>query len=409
MAPHAINSILGIHPMPSVCLYFQVHQPYRLRPFSFFEAGRSSNYFDKRLNSEIISRVAKKCYQPTGQSLLRAIRKHPGRFNLSFSISGTAIEQMRAWAPEALDTFRDLAATGQVELLAETYYHSLVSLTEDTAEFHKQVRDHIDLMACEFGITPRVFRNTELIYSDSIATKISELGLQGIFVEGIPEILGARTPHAVYRNYGDTLSLLPRNAELSDLLGFKLRNGGPNNSALKPDDFVRRIKEVAKSDDTIFIALDFETFGEHHQGDVGIVNFIEQAADLLLADSDWSFVTPSQAIASASSRDELSFPTVRSWADEARDITPWRGNEMQKAALKRLYSDEFRSLCDEDLWRYLQTSDHFYYMSNKGGPDGEVHSYFRPYESPYDAFICYMNVLRGASAVSLLQQPRSLA
>jgi alpha-amylase len=394
--------------MPSVCLYFQVHQPYRLRPFSFFEAGKSLDYFDSKLNSEIISRVAKRCYQPTGESFLRAIRKHPGRFNLSFSISGTAIEQMRAWTPKALDTFRDLTATGQVELLAETYYHSLVSLTEDKAEFHKQVRDHIDLMASEFGVVPRVFRNTELIHSDSIADSISELGLHGVFVEGIPEMLGARSPHAVYRNHGDTLSLLPRDAELSDLLGFKLRNGGPNNSALKPEDFVRRIKEIAKSDETIFVALDFETFGEHHQGDFGIVNFIELAADLLLSDSDWSFVTPSQAIARASSRDVLSFPTVRSWADVARDITPWQGNAMQKAALKRLYSDEFRSLCDENLWRYLQTSDHFYYMSNKGGPDGEVHSYFRPYESPYDAFICYMNVLQGASSVERTQKPRSL-
>jgi alpha-amylase len=253
-------------------------------------------------------------------------------------------------------------------------------------------------MVEEFGVTPRVFRNTELIHSDSIATQIGELGLQGVFVEGIPEILGARSPHAVYRDPAYKVGLLPRNAEISDLLGFKLRNGGPNNSPLKPADFVKRIKEVSKLEDTIFIALDFETFGEHHQGDAGIVNFIEIAADLLLTDSDWSFVAPSQAINRSRGADALSFPTTRSWADVARDISPWQGNAMQQAALMRLYSDEIRSLCDDNLWRYLQTSDHFYYMSNKSGPDGEVHNYFRPYESPYDAFIYYMNVLRGASS-----------
>jgi alpha-amylase len=387
-------------------LYFQVHQPHRLRHFSFFEAGKSNDYFDTKLNQEIISRVADRCYQPTSLSLLRAISKHKGRFNVSFSISGTAIEQMRRWKPEVLSVFQQLVETGCVELLAETYYHSLASLNEDSAEFHKQVSDHKALIESEFKVAPEIFRNTELIHSDIIAKRIREAGFKGAFVEGIPEMLRGGTVHAVYKASDSDLRLFPRDSELSDLLAFRLQNGGKGGGSLTPGEFVTELKRKASDHSVTFLALDFETFGEHHRSDVGACNFIERVADELLLDSSWHFVTPSQVIASYKPVSELSFPQARSWADQARDISPWQGNSMQIEALAKLYAAEFRSRCAPDLWGALQTSDHFYYMSTKGGADGDVHRYFSPFESPYDAFICYMNVLRGVGMDCLL--PTSL-
>ena len=387
--------------MPALCLYFQVHQPYRLRPFSFFEAGQRSDYMDEQLNREIMSRVASRCYITTGQSILRALTAHRGKFRAAFSFTGTAIEQMHEHAPEALTLLRQIVDTGAVEVLGETYHHSLASLGPDPHEFRQQVRLHTELMKREFGVVPRIFRNTELIYSDQIGEVLNQDGWRGVMVEGIPELLAGRPLHATYHASDSELRLLPRNSEISDLIAFRLHAGGIAGARLHPSDLVKRLDESADDRDVIFVCLDYETFGEHHQGDRGVCNFIEQLASELLTRRAWRFVTPSEARAEYPAVGELKFTEPRSWADTQRDLSPWQGNEMQRSAFARLYSGEIVEQCPQDLWRKLQTSDHFYYMSNKGGPDGIVHRYFSPFGSPYDAFITYMNVLRGIQQESV--------
>jgi alpha-amylase len=393
--------------MPALCLYFQVHQPYRLRPFSFFEVGAHDNFFDVTLNREIMQRVAARCYLPTGRSLIAALNKHGKKYEkissaklkLTFSITGTAIEQMREYAPQALSVFKELVGTGCVELLGETYYHSLAGLCADPSEFIEQVRLHSALIESEFGVVPRVFRNTELIFSDLIGAAIRSCGFAGAFVEGIPDVLAGRTPNALYRGAGSNLKLLPRNFKLSDLIAFKLLNGNPMGGRLSAADLVEQIKgavgAASPEEEVVFICLDYETFGEHHQGGAGVCDLIEQLADQLLRDPDWRFVTPSEVIEERIVSGELHFPSPRSWADTARDLSPWLGNQMQTKAFQEIYAEGVSHVWPKDLWRKLQTSDHLYYMSNKGGPDGVVHKYFRPFESPYDAFVAYMNVVRG--------------
>lgn len=385
--------------MPALCLYFQVHQPYRLRPFSFFEGGEGVEYFNTRLNREVMQRVASRCYIPTGLSLLGALRQHGERLRLTFSITGTAIEQMREYAPDALAVFRDIAATGSVELLGETYYHSLASLLPDRSEFCEQVQLHSELMEREFQMRPTVFRNTELIFSDSLGEVIEQCGFRGVFVEGVVERLAGRSPNAVYRAPNAELRLLPRNFWLSDLIAFRLHTGGVGGARLTATEFLKQLTSHADDDDVVILGLDYETFGEHYQGARGVCDFVEQLAGQLLEDPKWRFVTPSQLLEEQAPVGELSFPTMRSWADQSRDLSPWQGNQMQRSALEQLYSEPVRRQCARELWGRLQTSDHFYYMSNKGGPDGIVHQYFRPFDSPYDAFVTYMNVLRAIKQI----------
>jgi alpha-amylase len=387
--------------MPALCLYFQVHQPYRLRRVSFFEAGQHDNFFDVALNREIMQRVAARCYLPTGESLRAALKKYGGDLKLAFSITGTAIEQMRYYAPEALSVFKDLVDTGSVEVLGETYYHSLASLCSDPTEFIEQVRLHSDLIKSEFGLVPKIFRNTELIFSNSIGRVIQSCGFSGAFVEGVSDLLVGRTPNTLYRGEGSDLKLLPRNYKLSDLIAFRLLNGNAKGGRLSASDIVHQIKSGigvrSKEDQLVFICLDYETFGEHHQGESGICDLIEQLAEELLRDPEWRFVTPSQAIEQCVVSGELDFPKPRSWADTARDLSPWLGNQIQNKAFQAIYSEELFRVAPQELWRKLQTSDHLYYMSNKGGPDGVVHKYFSPFDSPYEAFVAYMNVVRGVS------------
>lgn len=387
--------------MPALCLYFQVHQPHRLRPFSFFEAGQRSDYIDERLNREIMARVASRCYIPTGTSILRALEAHKGKFRVAFSITGTAVEQMRDYAPEALELFRKIVGAGGVELLGETYHHSLAALLSDPREFREQVQLHAELMEREFNFDPRVFRNTELIYSNSIGDMLEQDGWRGVMVEGIPELLAGRSCHATYQKPNSKLRLLPRNSEVSDLVAFRLHAGGADGARLQPSDLVSHLEASVGEREVVFVCLDYETFGEHHQGDRGVCNFIEQLASELLVRPSWRFVTPSEAISEYPAVGELQFSEPRSWADTQRDLSPWQGNEMQRSAFRMLYSREIALQCRHDLWRKLQTSDHFYYMSNKGGPDGVVHRYFSPFGSPYDAFITYMNVLRGIQQESV--------
>lgn len=379
--------------MPSICLYFQVHQPFRLRQYSFFEKGQSSDYFDHKCNGEIMRRVAARCYEPANSILLRTIEALKGKLKVAFSITGTAIEQMKTSAPQALAGFKDLAKTGHVEFLAETYYHSLSSLY-DQEEFLTQVRMHSELMQREFAYKPTVFRNTELIYSDQIGHLIASMGYQGALAEGVDRILGWRSRNVPYRIVGEETRLLLRNYTLSDDIAFRFRSDEHEHGVLTAEHFARKLKERSSEGDVIGLFMDYETFGEHHHESSGILRFLRELPELVTRDDEFRFVLPSEVSESRSMPEELPFPDVTSWADEARDVTAWCGNAMQQGALRSIYEMAPKSEANIATWRQLQTSDHFYYMSTKSAGDGAVHSYFSPFESPYDAFISYMNVLR---------------
>ena len=390
--------------MPSVCFYFQVHQPYRLKRFSYFDIGTSQDYFDEDLNRSIMRRVAENCYIPANARILRCIEESHGEFKVAFSISGVAVEMMRAYAPEALESFRVLARTGCVEFLGETYYHSLAWLY-DKREFREQVRRHSNLIAEEFGSRPSVFRNTELIYNDELGKAVGDLGFAALLAEGAEDVLGWRSPNFMYKVPERGTKLLLKNFKLSDDIAFRFSSAthGESNT-LSPARFAQMLHELDGNAELVGLFLDYETFGEHHRQDDGILKFLSEAPAHILSRKGWKFVTPSDAAKYLHPVAELSVPRTTSWADTARDVSAWCGNKMQQAALDAIYNPK-KLLGGQDIysaslepmveiWRRLQTSDHFYYMSTKGDDDGAVHSYFSPFQSPYDAFIAYMNVLK---------------
>ncbi|MGK5084196.1 glycoside hydrolase family 57 protein [Bdellovibrionota bacterium FG-1] len=383
--------------MPSVCFYFQVHQPNRLKPYSFFKIGKEHHYFDDKANGEILRKVAQKCYLPTNRAMLNLIRRFEGRFRVAYSLTGIAIEQMKKFCPEVLDSFIELAQTGCVEFLAETYYHSLASIY-DEVEFEDQVKKHGALVQELFGQTPKVFRNTELIYSDRIGKKVAALGYQGMLAEGADDILDWRSPNFVYDSTTSGLRLLLKNYKLSDDVAFRFSNKGWAEFPLTAPKFADWVHRVSGNGDVINLFMDYETFGEHQWESTGIFQFLDHLPSEILKHSDWNFKTPSEVLASYPAVAPISFERVVSWADVNRDLTAWQGNQMQKSALQDIYEmgreiHQRNNPYALDLWRKLQTSDHFYYMCTKWFADGDVHAYFSPYKSPYEAFITYMNVL----------------
>ncbi len=400
--------------MPSVCFYFEVHQPYRVRSYDVFQIGRTHDYFNDALNGDLMRRVARKCYLPTNALLLDLIERHDGRFRVAFSFSGVAIEQMQLYAPEALESFQALVATGAVELLAETYYHSL-SVLYDLPEFREQVALHGRLMKSVFGITPTCFRNTELIYDDQIGRELAALGFRGVLAEGADDILDWRSPNFVYCAAPDDargLGLLLKNYRLSDDIAFRFSDRAWAHHPLTAEKFARWLHQVGEAQ-TVNLFLDYETFGEHQWADTGIFEFLEHLPSALLARTGWRFATPSETLARYPGAAPLSFPRTVSWADRERDLSAWRGNEMQTRALERIFllGERIKRRNNPTLlalWRKLTTSDHFYYMCTKWFSDGDVHAYFSPYESPYEAFINYMNVLSDLES-SLLAASRPTA
>jgi alpha-amylase len=387
--------------MPSVTFYFQVHQPFRLKPYTCFHVGRDHFYFDEQSNLEILTKVARKCYLPTNQAILRLIDRHQGRFKVAYSITGVAIEQMLQYNPEVLDSFVALAKTGCVEFLGETYYHSLASVF-DPAEFKLQVQQHASLMEMIFKQKPRVFRNTELICNNAIMDMVADMGYEGLITEGVDDILAWRSPNRLYSAPGRALKLLLKNYNFSDDIAFRFSNQSWAQYPLTPNKFARWLQDNTYQADTINLFMDYETFGEHQWEGSGIFEFLEQLPDEILRHPDWSFTTPTEAVRKYPSHGELSFPRTISWADAQRDLTAWQGNNMQNRALAQIYSlgAEIRGRNNPstlDLWRKLQTSDHFYYMCTKWFADGDVHAYFNPYRSPYEAFINYMNVINDFS------------
>jgi alpha-amylase len=382
--------------MASVCFYFQVHQPFRLRRYSVFDSA--ANYFDEFRNAEICRKVASKCYLPTNRVLLDLVRQYGRDFAVSFSITGVALEQFEHWAPEVIQSFQALVDTGRVELLAETYYHSL-SFLYSREEFREQVAAHSAKMAEVFGVRPTVFRNTELIYNNDLGHFIQGMGYQGVLAEGADHILGYRSPNFVYRPIGaDRISLLLKNYRLSDDIAFRFSDRGWAEWPLTAEKFAGWVNQVNGNGYVVNLFMDYETFGEHQWADSGIFNFLYHVPEHVLKHPDNNFMTPSQVVRTYAPVAELDIPHMISWADVERDLSAWLGNAMQSNALHELYrlEEAVKQKGDPQVlhdWRRLQTSDHFYYMCTKWFADGDVHKYFNPYESPYDSYINFMNVL----------------
>jgi alpha-amylase len=391
-------------------LYFQVHQPKRLSNLRFFDIGAGSTFFDDDLNGEIVQRIARECYLPANRLLLKLINRHP-EIKVAFSLSGVIIDQLEEFAPEVLDSFRALASTGSVEFLSETYYHSLACMMPGK-EFESQVAKHSEKMHELFGVRPSVFRNTELIYNDDIGRRISKFGFKGVVADGLERILGLRSANHVFSHPGSELKILLRNYRLSDDIAFRFREDG---KTLTTEKYLSWLNALPGNEQVVTLALDYETFGEHQKKDTGIFQFLETLLVSVARSKNLKMVTPTEAIEEIDSDSILDVPQFISWADNERDLSAWLGNDMQRDAFDSMLKLEYevKNLNDEnilDQWRNLQTSDHFYYMCTKKGSDGVVHNYFSPYQSPYQAFINFMNILTDFSMkLQVLNAGKSLS
>ena len=408
-------------PKKSICFYFEVHQPLRLNTFSYFDINKNKDYFDSS-NKEILNKVAKKCYFPTNKLILKLIKKYP-EFRCAYSLSGVFIDQCEMYKPDLLESFKELVASNKVEILSETYYHSLSYLYKKE-EFIDQILMHRKKIWQLFKKRPDVFRNTELIYSNKVAEYAKRLGFKAILSEGWEKYLNWRSPNFLYKAKPSILGpfnekmlinkrfreevdqdilLLLKNYKLSDDIAFRFSNKKWTSYPLTSEKYANWLQKAPG--ETINLFMDYETFGEHQWEDSGIFKFFEKLPEELKK-RNIGFRTPSETIKQLSVKDTISVPTLLSWADFERDISAWNDNKMQKEALKKVYelaplvkrviknissSENAKNILA--TWRYLQTSDHFYYMSTKYWSDGDVHTYFSHYESPYDAYINYMNIL----------------
>ncbi|MBW2967614.1 glycoside hydrolase family 57 protein [Candidatus Woesearchaeota archaeon] len=383
--------------MVSICFYFQVHQPFRMRRYPIFDIGKADNYFDDKKNIEVLHKVARKCYIPANNLMLELLHRHP-QFKIAYSLSGVFIEQCERWAPEVIESFKRLAETGRVEFLSETYYHSLAYLFSKD-EFRAQVEKHRKKIKELFGVEPRVFRNTELIYNNEIAKFIEDMGYDGIISEGWDPVLKWRSSNFLYRPTSTkSIKLLLKNYKLSDDIAFRFSNRGWSEWPLTTEKFGQWVNAYNGNGEVINLFMDYETIGEHQWEDTGIFDFLRQLPVEVLKHPDNDFVTPSEAIDRFEVKDEVDCHHLISWADMERDLSAWLGNRIQQSAINRLYAleQDVKKSNDPALienWRKLQTSDHFYYMCTKWFNDGDVHKYFNPYDSPYDSFINFMNVL----------------
>lgn len=388
--------------MASVCIYFQLHQPYRVKKYRVFDVGYDHDYFngageDSLNNLAILKRVAAKCYIPATRLLLDLVVKHP-QFKVSFSISGVLLEQLEQHFPEVIKLLKKMARTGRVEFLGETYYHSLAFLYS-REEFARQVVKHKNKIKKVFGQTVNVFRNTELIYNNELAAEVKKLGFRGIVAEGADKILGWRSPNFIYSPEGTSgLSVILKDYKLSDDIAFRFSSREWKEYPLTAEKFARWVSGVNGNGQVVGLFMDYETLGEHQWQETGIFEFWRHLPAEVLKNPDNDFVTVGEAVARYKPVGKIDVPEFVSWADTERDLSAWRSNEMQEDALRMVYELEQRILAQknkrlEEDWRRLLVSDHFYYMCTKWWADGDVHKYFSPYESPYEAFIAYANAV----------------
>ena len=377
-------------------MYFQVHQPHRLDKYSFFDLGTEKSYFSDQRNREIFERVARKCYYPTNTLIENLIRRSGERFKVSFSITGTFIDQCLAYDPGVLESFQNLVDTGCVDILDETYYHSLAYLISK-GEFKEQVAQHRELIWDHFAYKPTVFRNTEAMYNNELATNIEAMGYDGILAEGWDNYLGWKSANHVYTPKGCShLKLLMRNYKLSDDISFRFSTQDWNEYPLTADKYANWLSQ--NQGQIINLFMDYETFGEHQWEETGIFKFLEHLPLEVARHPHLDFMTTKEVVETYPSVGEIDVHNFSSWADVDRDLTAWLGNEMQQDAFNKIKDLEgvVKASGDERLlitWRKLQTSDHFYYMCTKWFADGDIHKYFNSYANPYDAFMNFMNVL----------------
>jgi alpha-amylase len=386
----------------AIVLYLHVHQPYRIRHYTVFDSGVDHNYFeagqaDPANNQQILQKVAEKSYLPTNARLIELLKQNP-EFKLSLSITGTVLEQLEMWSPEALKSFQDLVATGRVEIVGETYHHSL-AFFYSRAEFEMQVDMHRQKVQQLFGQTPQVFRNTELAYNNDLAYWADQAGYKGILAEGWDKVLDWRSPNFVYRpTYTSRLRLLMKNYKLSDDIAFRFGNSEWLEYPLTADKFAHWLSE--DQDATNFnLFMDYETFGEHQWEASGIFGFLEHLPKEWLKTDGHSFMTVSEVIDANPAVGQIDVPDTITWADTERDLSAWLGNSMQSSSIEALYKLQDKIIGSHDLnliedWRRLQTSDHFYYMCTKWFNDGDIHAYFSPYETPYQAYMNFINAFR---------------
>ncbi|MFV0268812.1 MAG: glycoside hydrolase family 57 protein [Draconibacterium sp.] len=382
----------------SVCLFFQVHQPFRHRRYRFFDIGNDHYYYDDYSNDTIMRKIADKCYLPANKLILDLIDRMEGKFKVAFSITGTALEQFELYAPEVIDSFKKLAKTGCVEFLSETYSHSLSSLKNPDI-FKEQIRLHDERIFGLFGQKPRIFRNTEMIYSDEIGAEIAGMGFLGMLTEGAKQVLGWKSPDFLYVNaINPRLKVLMRNFKLSDDIAFRFSNGNWSEHPLTADKFIGWLERLEEKEEVVNLFLSYESFGERQAAESGIFNFLESFVTKVSENPHLQFATPTQVVEQLQPVSAVHVPEAISWADEERDLTAWLGNNVQKEAFNKLYElgKRMQRCTDDDLikdWNYLQESDHFYYMSTKHSSDGRVNRSENPFDSPYGAFINYMNIL----------------
>ena len=383
----------------AIVLYLHVHQPYRVRHYTIFDTAVKHDYFDANFddqesNERILKKVAKKSYLPTNARLLQLLNDNP-QFKLSLSITGTVLEQLERWSPEALRSFQELCATGRVEIVAETYHHSL-AFFYSRAEFEMQVEMHKRKVQELFGQTPQVFRNTELCYNNDVAYWADKAGYKGILAEGWDPILDWRSPNHVYRpSYTDNIRLLMKNYKLSDDIAFRFGDQNWSEWPLTADKFAGWLGDDQTA--TNFnLFMDYETFGEHQWEESGIFGFLSHLPGEWLKNEHHTFMTVSEVIDNNHPVDVIDVPQTITWADTERDLSAWLGNSMQTGSIQALYDLQTDIIKTGDFaliedWRRLQTSDHFYYMCTKYFNDGDIHAYFSPYKTPYEAYINFMN------------------
>ena len=383
----------------SICIYFQIHHPERLRKYQFFDIGKKHNYFDNYANRSELEDLAENCYLPANALLLDLIKKHEGKFKVAFSISGSAIDQLEMHTPEVIRSFQELAQTGQVEFLAETYSHSLASLSEDTDEFELQVKRHSAAIKELFGKKPVTFRNTSLIYSDKIGKRVADLGFKTMLTDGAKHVLGWKSPNFVYKNALDeNLNLLLKNSKLSDDIAIRFSDKNWSEYPLTSEKYVDWVSHSLQDTEVLNLFMNYEVIGHYNRAESGIFDFLRYFIQQIAENPDYQFLLPKEVTKKHTAKDILPVPYPISWTDEERDITSWLGNELQKEAFTELFKiqplvkKKKNAELNEDYSR-LQASEHFYFMRTKLFSGADYHKYILPYESPYEAFINYMNVL----------------